>query len=75
MVLSSFAEVKANTDTFIADNKLAGYADRVIPAQTQLTVAHMINALEAFGSTIRMVKPGETVELFQQPPVLRKHQQ
>ncbi|KAK8108961.1 hypothetical protein PG984_014762 [Apiospora sp. TS-2023a] len=75
MVLSSFAEAKANTDTFIADNKLAGYADKVIPAQTQLTVAHIVNALEAFGSTIRTAKPGETVELFQQPPVLPKHRQ
>lgn len=74
-VLSAFAESKTLTDDFIVDNKLAGYSERVIPAQTELTVAHTINALETFGSGIRTAKPGERVELFQQPPVLSTHRQ
>lgn len=69
-VLEAIAESKAATDDFIADNHFGGYAENVLPRQTELCVAYVIDAFEKLGCSLRCAQPGSVL-----PPVrhLPKH--
>ena len=71
VVLEAIAESKAATDDFIADNQFGGYAEHVLPRQTDLCVAYVIDAFEKLGCSLRSTEPGSVL-----PPVqhLPKHE-
>lgn len=69
--LEAFKESKELTDEFISKYKLGGYADDVIPKQTELCVAYIVDALEKLGCSFRKAKPGQKLERIQH---LSKHE-
>ncbi|RYP36916.1 hypothetical protein DL767_003164 [Monosporascus sp. MG133] len=58
LVFEAFEETKRLTDNFIADYHCAGYIDSVLPKQTQLCTALVVEACEELGIRLRSVKAG-----------------
>ena len=67
-VLEAFRETKRATDDFIAQFKMAGYVDNVLPKSTELCVAHILDAFEELGCSIRGAKPGQDLGRIQYLP-------
>ncbi|KAM0804922.1 polyketide synthase [Usnea florida] len=71
-VLGAFRESKQATDSFITQFKMGGYVDNVLPKSTELCVAHILDAFEELGCSIRSAKPGQGLSRIQYLP---RHEQ
>lgn len=70
-ILDAFSIAKDATDDFILNGQLGTYCDGVMPRSTQLCVAHIVNAFEQLGSSIRSATVGQRLEHV---PYLPKHE-
>ena len=64
MILEAFRKSKQATDDIIVEQKLGNYVNSVLPKSTELCIAHIIEAFEELGCSLRTMKPGE-----QLPPI------
>lgn len=71
-ILEAFRESKQATDQFIAEYKLGNYVHHVLPKSTELCVAHIVDAFEKLGCSLRNAKPGQKLKRIQYLP---KHEQ
>ncbi len=71
-ILEAFGESKKATDEFIVEQKLGNYAHRVLPKSTELCIAHIVEAFEELGCSLRTMKPGQQLP---QLPYLPRHKQ
>ncbi|KAI1345678.1 hypothetical protein F5Y01DRAFT_320504 [Xylaria sp. FL0043] len=58
-IFAAFEENKRLTDDFITDNRCDGYIATVLPRQTELCIALVIEAFEKLGCNIRSAKSGD----------------
>lgn len=71
IIFEAFEESKRLTDDLIAEFHLVGYMDTVLPRQTQMCVALVIEAFEQLEWRLCDVKPGE---VLQRIPHERQHE-
>ncbi|KFA73892.1 hypothetical protein S40288_00920 [Stachybotrys chartarum IBT 40288] len=71
-VLEAFKEIKDESDYYLTQYKMGGYAHKVRPKLTQLSVVHILDAFEKLGCNIRAAKVGET---FPRIEYLPRHEQ
>lgn len=62
IVLEAFGQTKMCTDQFISEYKFGNYADYVLPKQTELCIAYIVQAFETLGCSIRTAKQGQSLE-------------
>ena len=67
-ILEAFGESKAVTDQFISKYKFRDYADNVLPRQTELCIAHTVEAFETLGCSLKTAKQGQILERIQYLP-------
>ena len=68
IVLEAFGQTKKCTDQFIYDNKFGDYANYVLPKQTELCIAYIVQAFEILGCFLRTAKPGQSLERIKYLP-------
>ena len=68
IVLEAFGQTKACTDQFISEYKFGNYADYVLPRQTELCIAHIVEAFEMLGCSLRTAKQGQSLERIKYLP-------
>jgi len=61
-ILEAFGESKEVTDQFISKYKFGDYADYVLPKQTELCIAHIVEAFEQMGCSLRTAELGQKLE-------------
>ena len=71
VLMEAFGETKALTDQFVADNKFGNYAHIVLPRQTEMCIAHVVEAFDKLGYSLRDAKPGQKLDRI---PHIPKHQ-
>ena len=71
VILEAIGESKQATDDFIAENHFGGYAEHVLPRQTELCVAYVIEAFQKLGCCLRSTEPGSVLPRVHHLP---KHQ-
>ena len=59
VILETFRKSKEATDDIIVEQKLGNYVDSVLPTSTELCIAHIIDAFEELGCSLRTMKPGQ----------------
>ncbi|KAJ5131411.1 Type I Iterative Polyketide synthase (PKS) [Penicillium bovifimosum] len=72
VILDTFNETRRATDRFIEENKLANYAELVLPKSTELCVLHIVNGFEQLGWSLREAKAGQPLRRIQYLP---RHEQ
>ncbi|KAK2748181.1 Type I Iterative PKS [Myotisia sp. PD_48] len=72
IILEAFGESKQLTDNFILENKFADYYHDVLPKQTELCIAYIVEAFEKLGSSIRATKPGQPLLRIKHIPKHKK---
>ncbi|KAL1855183.1 Type I Iterative PKS [Paecilomyces lecythidis] len=71
LILDTFERIKKQTDDFIADNKFGDYSNKVLPKQTELCVAHVLEAFNKLGGCLDETNPGQVISRIAHIP---KHQ-
>lgn len=67
-ILETFAESKRATDNFITKYKFHDYVDSVLPKQTKLCIAHIVEAFEVLGCSLKTAKPDQELRRIQYLP-------
>lgn len=70
--LEAFAESKQLTDEFISEYKFGRYAEFVLPKQTELCIALVVEAFEKMGCSLRMGESGSKLERIRHVPKHKK---
>ena len=68
-ILEAFGESKMLTDQFIADYGCADYLDTVMPKQTQLCVALIVETFEQLGCSLGTAKAGQKLDRIKYLPI------
>ena len=60
-ILAEFQSIKKATDEYIFKHNLADYAEQVLPKQTELCVAHIVDTFEKLGCGLKDARPGQDI--------------
>jgi nucleoside-diphosphate-sugar epimerase/SAM-dependent methyltransferase len=61
-VLDAFEDTKEATDRFIEQEGLAGYVEHVLPKSKALCIAHIVDAFEQLGVSLRTARSGDVLK-------------
>ena len=68
VILEAFGETKKLTDDFIQEHRMGDYVKSCLPKQTELCVAHIVEAFASLGCDLKSAKPGQQLERIQHLP-------
>lgn len=72
IIIQAFRNCNLASETYIRDNGLAGYVDKVLPKSDALCISFICDAFEQLGCPIRSAVPGQKLTRFNYLP---RHEQ